>query len=109
MLTSRLSAPEIARLHAATLATLTEWTDRLMSETPEEFPEIVTAFRDGMAVHGRFGQPCPVCGTTVQRIRYKSNETNYCPRCQTEGRLLADRGLSRLLRQDWPRSIDDIE
>jgi formamidopyrimidine-DNA glycosylase len=109
MLTSRLSAPEIARLHEATLSTLTEWTDRLMSETPDEFPETVTAFRDGMAVHGRFGQPCPVCGTTVQRIRYKSNETNYCPRCQTEGRLLADRGLSRLLKQDWPRSIDDIE
>jgi formamidopyrimidine-DNA glycosylase len=109
MLTSRLSAPEIARLHEATLSTLTEWTDRLLSETPDEFPETVTAFRDGMAVHGRFGQPCPVCGTTVQRIRYKSNETNYCPRCQTEGRLLADRGLSRLLKQDWPRSIDDIE
>lgn len=108
-LTSRLSGEEIERLFEATRATLLEWTARLREETGDEFPEKVTAFREGMAVHGRFGQPCPVCGTPVQRIRYKSNETNYCARCQTGGRLLADRGLSRLLKQDWPRSIDEVE
>jgi formamidopyrimidine-DNA glycosylase len=108
-LTSKLSGEEIARLFEATRSILLEWTARLREETGDEFPEKVTAFREGMAVHGRFGQPCPVCGTPVQRIRYKSNETNYCARCQTGGRLLADRGLSRLLKQDWPRSIDEVE
>ena len=108
-LTSRLSGEEIERLFDATRSTLLEWTARLREETGDEFPEKVTAFREGMAVHGRFGQPCPVCGAPVQRIRYKSNETNYCARCQTGGRLLADRGLSRLLKQDWPRSIDEVE
>ena len=108
-LTSRLTSDEIARLYTATRAVLVEWTDRLRAETGDEFPETVTAFREGMAVHGRFGLPCPDCGTPVQRIRYKSNETNYCARCQTGGRLLADRGLSRLLKQDWPRSIDEVE
>ena len=108
-LTSKLSSEEIARLFDATRSILLEWTARLREETGDEFPEKVTAFREGMAVHGRFGKPCPVCGTPVQRIRYKSNETNYCARCQTGGRLLADRGLSRLLKQDWPRSIDEVE
>jgi len=102
-LTSRLSADEIARLHEATRATLLEWTDRLRAETGDRFPEQVTAFRDGMAVHGRYGQPCPVCGAPVQRIRYATNETNYCARCQTNGRRLADRALSRLLKEDWAR------
>ena len=107
-LTSRLSDEEIARLFDATKATLIEWTDRLRSEAGDAFPEKVTAFRPEMAVHGRFGQPCPVCGTPVQRIRYADNETNYCARCQTDGKLLADRALSRLLKQDWPRSIDEV-
>jgi len=107
-LTSRLTDEEIARLFAATTATLVEWTDRLRAETGDAFPEKVTAFRPEMAVHGKFGQPCPVCGTPVQRIRYADNETNYCARCQTDGRLLADRALSRLLKQDWPRSIDEV-
>jgi formamidopyrimidine-DNA glycosylase len=108
-LTTRLPASDVERLHAATRTVLTEWTDRLRSETGSAFPETVTAFREGMAVHGRFGQPCPVCGAPVQRIRYAANETNYCARCQTGGRLLADRALSRLLKQDWPRSIDEID
>ena len=108
-LTSKLTSEEISRLFEATRSILLEWTARLRDETGDEFPEKVTAFREGMAVHGRFGKPCPVCGTPVQRIRYKSNETNYCARCQTGGRLLADRGLSRLLKQDWPRSIDEVE
>jgi formamidopyrimidine-DNA glycosylase len=108
-LTGRLEDGEIGRLHAATIATLRDWTDRLRSETGDRFPEKVTAFRDGMAVHGRFGKPCPDCGTTVQRIVYAENECNYCPRCQTGGRLLADRALSRLLKDDWPRSIDELE
>jgi len=107
-LTSRLTDEEIARLFDATKATLIEWTDRLRSEAGDAFPEKVTAFRPEMAVHGRFGQPCPVCGTPVQRIRYADNETNYCARCQTDGKLLADRALSRLLKQDWPRSIDEV-
>ena len=81
----------------------------MRAETGDGFPEKVTAFRDGMAVHGRYGKPCPDCGTAVQRIRHASNETNYCPRCQTEGKLLADRALSRLLRKDWPRTIDELE
>ena len=108
-LTQRLSAAEITRLFQATRVTLLEWTDRLREEVGDGFPEKVTAFREGMAVHGRFGQACPVCGTAVQRIRYAENETNYCPRCQTEGKVLADRSLSRLLKDDWPRSIEELE
>ena len=108
-LTSRLTDEEIARLHASTQTVLREWVERLRAEVGSGFPEKVTAFRDEMAVHGKFGQPCPVCGTAVQRIRYAENETNYCPRCQTEGRLLADRALSRLLKQDWPRRIEELE
>ena len=108
-LTSRLSTEEVARLHDATRQTLAEWTDRLRAEVGDGFPEKVTAFHEGMAVHGRYREPCPVCGTAVQRIRYRDNETNYCPRCQTEGRLLADRALSRLLREDWPRTVEELE
>ena len=108
-LTGRLTDEETARLYVATRAVLTEWTERLRRESGDGFPEKVTAFREGMAVHGRFGQPCPACGTRVQRIRYAENETNYCPSCQTEGRLLADRGLSRLLKEDWPRSLDELD
>ena len=107
-LTSRLSDEEIGRLYSATREVLIEWTDRLRNQAGGEFPKKVTAFHDEMAVHGRYGKPCPVCGSPVQRIRYASNETNYCARCQTEGRLLADRALSRLLKQDWPRSIDEL-
>jgi formamidopyrimidine-DNA glycosylase len=106
--TRKLSREEISRLFDATRATLLEWIQRLRAEV-EVFPEKVTAFREGMAVHGRYREPCPVCGTPVQRIRYADNETNYCARCQTGGRLLADRALSRLLREDWPRSIDEID
>jgi formamidopyrimidine-DNA glycosylase len=108
-LTSRLTADEIATLYQATRATLQDWIDRLSRETGDAFPEKVTAFREGMAVHGRYGKPCPDCGSPVQRIRYADNETNYCARCQTGGRLLADRALSRLLKKDWPRSIDEVE
>jgi formamidopyrimidine-DNA glycosylase len=108
-LTQRLSAEEITRLYDATRHTLTLWTDNLRSEAAQKFPEKVTAFRAGMAVHGRYGQPCPRCGAKVQRIRYASNETNYCARCQTGGKLLADRSLSRLLREDWPRSLEELE
>jgi formamidopyrimidine-DNA glycosylase len=108
-MTQRLSEDEIARLFDATRSTLAEWTDRLRAEAEGEFPENVTAFREAMAVHGKYGKPCPQCGTKVQRIRYASNETNYCPRCQTGGKLLADRALSRLLKQDWPRTIEDWE
>jgi formamidopyrimidine-DNA glycosylase len=108
-LTSRLTEDEIATLYQATRATLEDWIDRLRREAGEAFPEKVTAFREGMAVHGRFGKPCPDCGSPVQRIRYADNETNYCARCQTGGRLLADRALSRLLKKDWPRSLDEIE
>jgi formamidopyrimidine-DNA glycosylase len=108
-LTSRLSPAEIEQLYDATRSTLQEWIARLSEEAGETFPEKVTAFREGMAVHGRYKQPCPVCGTPIQRIRYADNETNYCARCQTGGRLLADRALSRLLKQDWPRSIDEVE
>jgi formamidopyrimidine-DNA glycosylase len=107
-LTRRLSDDEIATLFDATKTILVEWTDRLRTEAGDGFPEKVTAFRDEMAVHGKFGQPCPVCGTPVQRIRYADNETNYCARCQTDGKLLADRGLSRLLKADWPKSIDEL-
>jgi formamidopyrimidine-DNA glycosylase len=108
-LTSKLSNEEIAGLHAATRSTLQDWIERLDRESGEDFPEKVTAFREGMAVHGRFGKPCPDCGAPVQRIRYADNETNYCARCQTGGRLLADRALSRLLKKDWPRSLDEID
>jgi formamidopyrimidine-DNA glycosylase len=108
-LTRKLDDDGVTRLYEATRATLLEWTARLRAEVGEGFPTNVTAFRDGMAVHGRYGEPCPVCGTAVQRIRYADNETNYCPRCQTGGRLLADRAMSRLLREDWPRAIDEVE
>ena len=108
-LTSRMSDDEIARVFEATRAVLVEWVERLRVEAGEKFPEKVTAFRPEMAVHGKYGQPCPVCGSPVQRIRYADNETNYCARCQTEGRLLADRALSRLLKQDWPRRIEELE
>ena len=108
-LTSRLDDEAMQRLYRAVHDTLADWTARLRTETGEGFPEKVTAFRDGMAVHGRFREPCPVCGAPVQRIRYAENETNYCARCQTGGRVLADRSLSRLLRDDWPRSIDELE
>ena len=107
-LTSRLTEEEIETLYEATRATLAEWTERLRKEAKGAFPTKVTAFRKEMAVHGKYGQACPVCGTPVQRIRYADNETNYCARCQTDGKLLADRALSRLLRSDWPRSIDEL-
>jgi formamidopyrimidine-DNA glycosylase len=107
--TARLADSDVARLHEATRAVLVEWTARLRAEAGDGFPSKVTAFREGMAVHGRFGEPCPVCGAPVQRIRYAENETNYCARCQTGGRVLADRSLSRLLGADWPRSIDELE
>jgi len=107
-MTTSLSDDEITRLYDATRATLLDWTQRLRDEAGANFPEKVTAFRKDMAVHGRFNQPCPVCGTPVQRIVYAENETNYCARCQTGGRLLADRALSRLLHSDWPKSIDDL-
>jgi formamidopyrimidine-DNA glycosylase len=120
-LTQRLKPNEIERLHGATQKTLLEWVERLRTESgmassardatgrKSKFPEKVTAFRPEMAVHGRYGQPCPRCGTKVQRIRYASNETNYCPKCQTGGKLLADRSLSRLLREDWPKSLEELE
>ncbi len=108
-MTQKLSADETVGLFAATRETLTLWTERLRAETGDGFPEKVTAFRDGMAVHGRYGQPCPDCGAPVQRIRYASNETNYCPRCQTDGKVLADRSLSRLLKSDWPRAVEALE
>lgn len=104
-LTRRLSDEEIARLFTAARDTLSRWVERLRAETGEAFPEKVTAFRPGMAAHGRYGKPCPVCETPIQRIRYAEHETNYCPRCQTGGKLLADRSLSRLLKDDWPRTI----
>jgi formamidopyrimidine-DNA glycosylase len=108
-LTEKLSAEEIARLRIAVVDVLKEWTQRLRSEAAGKFPTKVTAFHPEMAVHGKFGKPCPVCGTTVQRIVYAENEVNYCPQCQTGGRLLADRSLSRLLKQDWPRSLEEAE
>ncbi len=108
-LTLRLSGAEIARLHIATRDTLHDWLGRLRAEVGEGFPTKVTAFRPEMAVHGRFGQPCPICETKVQRIVYAENETNYCPRCQTNGKVLADRSLSRLLKDDWPRSVEEWE
>jgi formamidopyrimidine-DNA glycosylase len=107
--TSTLSEDEVRRLYDATRVTLLQWIGRLKQEAGEAFPEKVTAFHDGMAVHGRYGQPCPDCGSPVQRIVYASNEANYCASCQTGGRLLADRSLSRLLREDWPRTLDELE
>lgn len=108
-LTSSLSDDEHARLYGATRALLVEWRDKLVGEARGAFPAKVTAFRDDFAVHGRFGKPCPVCGAPVQRIRYADNETNYCPPCQTDGRLLADRSLSRLLHDDFPRTLEELE
>ena len=108
-LTQRLDEEERARLHQATQAVLTEWTERLRREAGTGFPEHVTAFREEMAVHGRHRQPCPVCGTAVQRIVRAENEVNYCPRCQTGGQILSDRSLARLLKEDWPRTIDELE
>ena len=108
-MTRQLSAAEIERLHQATRATLQEWIDRFRAEVGDGFPERVTAFRPEMAVHGRYGQPCPDCGAPVQRIVYAENECNYCPRCQTGGKLLADRALSRVLRGDWPRTLEELE
>jgi formamidopyrimidine-DNA glycosylase len=107
--TQRLSPEDVGKLFQATRATLEDWTRRLRQEAGDGFPEKVTAFRPEMAVHGRHGKPCPVCGTTIQRIVYADNETNYCPRCQTGGKILADRSLSRLLKDDWPRSIEELE
>jgi formamidopyrimidine-DNA glycosylase len=107
-LTQKLTQEEISRLHAATRDTLIEWIDRLREETGDHFPEKVTAFRKGMATHGRYREPCPRCGAQIQRIRYAANETNYCPNCQTGGRLLADRALSRLLREDWPKTVEEF-
>jgi formamidopyrimidine-DNA glycosylase len=107
-LTQKLAPAEVERLHAATRSVLTEWTDRLRADTGTEFPRHVTAFRPEMAVHGKFGQPCPDCGAPVQRIVYAENETNYCARCQTGGTVLADRAMSRLLKSSWPRSIDEL-
>ncbi|MGE5640541.1 MAG: Fpg/Nei family DNA glycosylase [Clostridia bacterium] len=108
-LTSSLDDEAVQALFEATVATLKDWTERLRIEARGNFPEKVTAFREGMAVHGRYGKPCPACGAPVQRIRYADNETNYCARCQTGGKLLADRSLSRLLKKSWPKSIDELE
>jgi formamidopyrimidine-DNA glycosylase len=108
VLTSSLKDEEVARLFQSTIKTLESWTRRLRTEAKGNFPEKVTAFREGMAVHGRYGKPCPVCGAPVQRIRYADNETNYCARCQTGGKVLADRSLSRLLKKSWPKSIDEL-
>jgi formamidopyrimidine-DNA glycosylase len=108
LLTSKLSDADVSALFDATRATLATWIDRLRRQAAGKFPEKVTAFRDEMAVHGRYGKPCPVCGAPVQRIVYADNETNYCARCQTGGRILADRALSRLLHDDWPRNIDEL-
>jgi formamidopyrimidine-DNA glycosylase len=109
LLTQRMDQEQIARLYQATRQTLLQWTDILRRESAGKFPEKVTAFRGEMAVHGRYGKPCPRCGAKIQRIRYAANETNYCPHCQTAGKLLADRSLSRLLRQDWPRTPEELE
>jgi len=108
-MTAKLTDEEVERLYTATRDVLGEWTSRLRAEAGDAFPERVTAFRKEMAVHGRYGKPCPRCGTTVQRIVYAANEANYCPTCQTDGRLLADRALSRLLKQDWPRTLEELE
>jgi formamidopyrimidine-DNA glycosylase len=108
-LTQKLTPEEIERLFTATRSQLLEWAERLRSQSAGKFPEKVTAFREGMAVHGRYKEPCPRCGAKILRIRYASNETNYCPHCQTQGRLLADRSLSRLLKKDWPKTAEELE
>jgi formamidopyrimidine-DNA glycosylase len=108
-LTQKMTVPEIKRLFESIRSSLTHWTDRLRTEAANKFPEKVTAFREGMAVHGRYKLPCPRCNTKIQRIRYASNETNYCPNCQTGGKVLADRALSRLLHEDWPRTMEELE
>jgi formamidopyrimidine-DNA glycosylase len=108
-LSRQLTSDEMSLLHAATVETLAEWTARLRKEAAEQFPEKVTAFHEGMAVHGRYGKPCPRCGTPVQRIVHGEHEVNYCPTCQTEGKLLADRALSKLMKDDWPRTLDELE
>jgi len=107
-LTSRLTPEQVASLHGHVVNVLTKWRDALIAEVGDGFPEKVTAFREDMAAHGRFGRPCPVCGTAIQRIKYASNEANYCPVCQTGGKLLADRGLSRLLKGDWPKTLEEL-
>jgi formamidopyrimidine-DNA glycosylase len=107
--TPQVSREQMEALFAAIRSVLVEWTDRLRAEAGEKFPEGVTAFREGMAVHGRYRKPCPDCGSPIQRIRYADNETNYCAHCQTGGRLLADRSLSRLLKGDWPRTLEELE
>ena len=109
LLTEKLAEDQIKRLYHATRATLKEWTQRLRDEVGNSFPDKVTAFRENMAVHGRYKKPCPACGTAVLRIRYAANETNYCPKCQTGGRILADRAMSRLLKRDWPRTLEELE
>jgi formamidopyrimidine-DNA glycosylase len=109
LLTSKLTPGQIESLYAHTIGVLSKWRDDLIAEAGGKFPEKVTAFRDGMAAHGRYGKACPVCGTPIQRIQYATNEANYCPTCQTGGKLLADRGLSRLLKDDWPKSLEDLE
>ncbi|MGD8998348.1 MAG: DNA-formamidopyrimidine glycosylase family protein, partial [Anaerolineae bacterium] len=109
LLTESISDEQVERLYEATREILTRWTERLRQEAGDGFPRSVKALRKDMAVHGQYGKPCPVCGTEVQRIRYATRETNYCPRCQTDGRLLADRALSRLLKKDWPRTVEDLE
>jgi formamidopyrimidine-DNA glycosylase len=109
LLTSKIADDEVTRLHAATHSVMHEWVKRLRAQTAGNFPEKVTAFREEMAVHGRYGQPCPVCGSPVQRIVFAENETNYCARCQTGGKILADRALSRLLKKSWPRTLEELE
>ena len=109
VLTAKVTDAEVERLREACVATLQAWTDRLRAEVGQQFPDKVTAFREGMAVHGRYQKPCPSCGKPVQRIRYADNETNYRPGCQTGGRVLADRSLSRLLKEDWPRTLEELE
>ncbi len=108
-LTQKMTGEEITRLFEMTKETLLDWTDRLRREAGDDFPKNVTAFREGMAVHGRYKEPCPVCGTKIQRVLFAENEMNYCPRCQNEGRMLADRSLSRLLKKDWPKTIEELE
>jgi formamidopyrimidine-DNA glycosylase len=107
-LTQKLTREEVQRLYAATKSSLSDWMERLRADAGDEFPEKVTAFREGMAVHGRYKEPCPRCGAKVQRIRYATNETNYCPNCQTGGKLLADRALSRILKTDWPKTAEEL-
>jgi len=108
-LTSRLTPDQVVTLHGCVVSVLTRWREDLIAETGDRFPGKVTAFRDEMAAHGKFGKPCPACGTPIQRIKYASNEANYCPSCQTGGKLLADRGLSRLLKGDWPKTLEELE